>query len=87
MLYVTSQAIGAVLRVLAQPENPPAIDWNVYKQKVPVAGMVDEFQKKYSALNIPFPTENVGPQLNAQEKEIQADIEKFKTESNARIAQ
>ncbi|ENN73621.1 ATP synthase subunit d, mitochondrial [Dendroctonus ponderosae] len=86
-LTFKSKSEGYLRRVLAQPEKPPAINWDLYKQKVPIAGMVDEFQKKYSALSIPFPPDTVSGQLNAQEKEIQADIEKFKTESNARIAQ
>ncbi|CAH1959817.1 unnamed protein product [Acanthoscelides obtectus] len=74
-------------RVLANPEKPPAIDWSFYKQKVPVAGMVEEFQKQYSALNIPYPPDTVQSQLEAQDKEIKSDIEKFKAESNSRIAE
>ncbi|XP_050301499.1 ATP synthase subunit d, mitochondrial [Anthonomus grandis grandis] len=72
-------------RAMSLPEKPPAINWDFYKQKVPVAGMVDEFKNKYSALNIPFPPDNVSGQIDAQEKAIKADIEKFKAESNARI--
>lgn len=72
---------------MANPENPPAIDWSFYKARVPLPGMVDEFQKKYSALSIPYPPDTLRPQLDAQEKEIRADIEKYKTESNIRIAE
>lgn len=71
--------------VLANPEAPPAIDWAAYKSQVKVAGMVDEFQKQYSALQIPYPPDAVSGQLDALEKEIKNDITKFKTESNARI--
>ncbi|VEN44606.1 unnamed protein product [Callosobruchus maculatus] len=74
-------------RVLANPEKPPAIDWSFYKQKVPVAGMVEEFQKQYSALTIPYPPDTVKPQLDAQEQQVKSDIEKFKAESNARISE
>lgn len=49
--------------------------------------MVEEFQKQYSALNIPYPPDTVSSQLDAQEKEIKSDIDKFKIESNARIAE
>lgn len=49
--------------------------------------MVDEFQKQYSALSIPYPPDTVSPQIDALEKEIKGDIEKFKTESNIRIAE
>lgn len=71
--------------MLAYPEQPPAIDWAYYKAKVPVAGMVDEFQKSYAALNIPFPPDTVKGQLDNLEKEIKSDIQQFKLESNARI--
>jgi len=73
-------------RVTAQPEKPPAINWDFYKQKVPISGMVDDFQKRYSALTIPYPPDTVSSQIDSQEKEIKADIDKFKAESNARIS-
>lgn len=47
--------------------------------------MVDEFQKQYAALTIPYPPDTVTSQLDAYEKEIKADIEKFKSDSTARI--
>ncbi|XP_023012450.1 ATP synthase subunit d, mitochondrial [Leptinotarsa decemlineata] len=72
-------------RVMANPEKPPVIDWAFYKSRVPVAGMVDDFQKQYGGLTIPFPADTVSSQIDAQEKEIKNDIAKFKTESNARI--
>lgn len=72
-------------RVLANPEQAPAIDWAYYKARVPVAGMVDDFQKQYSALKVPYPPDTVKPQLDALEQEIKADISRFKSESNARI--
>lgn len=72
---------------MANPEKPPAIDWTFYKERVPVAGMVDNFQKQYGALSIPFPPDTISSQIDAQEKEIKADIEKFKSESNVRIAE
>lgn len=74
-------------RVLANPEKPPAIDWAFYKSRVPVAGMVDDFQKQYAALTIPYPPDTISSQIDTQEKEIKADIQKFKAESNARIAE
>ncbi|XP_017773779.1 PREDICTED: ATP synthase subunit d, mitochondrial [Nicrophorus vespilloides] len=72
-------------RVMANPESAPAIDWAFYKAKVPVAGMVDDFQKQYTALNIPYPPDNVSGQIDTLEKEIKSDIAKFKVESSARI--
>ncbi|CAG9771052.1 unnamed protein product [Ceutorhynchus assimilis] len=86
-LAFKAKSDGYLRRVTSQPEKPPAINWDFYKQKVPIAGMVDEFQKKYSALSIPFPPDTVSPQIDSQEKEIKAEIEKFKAESNANIAE
>lgn len=72
--------------VLANPAESPKIDWSYYKNRVAVAGLVDNFQKSYEALKVPFPADNVSPQVEQLRKELQADIEKFKKESNARIA-
>lgn len=52
-----------------------------------MAGMVDEFQKQYEALSIPYPPNPLTSQLDSLEKEIQNDVNKFKTESNGRIEQ
>lgn len=73
--------------MLAYPEQPPAIDWAYYKARVPVAGMVDDFQKQYSALKVPYPPDTVKPQVDALEQEIKSDIAKFKSESDVRIAE
>lgn len=79
--------IRLVYRVVAQPETAPAINWDYYKQRVPIAGMVDEFQKKYSSLTIPYPPDTVSSQIDAQEKEIKSEIDQFKAASNQRIEQ
>lgn len=75
-----------VRAVLANPENPPKIDWAHYKALVPVPGLVEKFQKQYEALKIPYPADNVTPQVEAQAKETKAEIEAFKKASNSRIA-
>ena len=72
-------------KVMALPEKPAPIDWNHYKAKVPIAGMVDEFKKAYESINIPYPPNTMTSQLDALENEIKADIQKHKAESDARI--
>ncbi|KAK9685343.1 ATP synthase D chain, mitochondrial (ATP5H) [Popillia japonica] len=69
---------GYLRRVQGLPEAPPKIDWAFYKSKVPVAGMVAEFEKQYSALSIPYPPDTVSSQIDAQADSIKSDIEKFK---------
>ncbi|XP_046992942.1 ATP synthase subunit d, mitochondrial [Schistocerca americana] len=75
-----------VRRMLANPENPPKIDWTYYKTRVPLKTMVDDFQKQYEALKVPYPADNVTPQIEAQEKEIKKAIEDYIKASNERIA-
>lgn len=70
---------------MANPEAPPKIDWSLYKQKVPVAGMVDSFQKAYETLSVPYPVDNVSKQVDEQERTVQAEINDFKNQSAERI--
>ncbi|KAJ9576997.1 hypothetical protein L9F63_006434 [Diploptera punctata] len=78
---------GYLRRMMANPEKPPKIDWAFYKAHVPVAGMVDDFQKKFDALQIPFPADNVTPLIDQQEKEVMKSVEEFVRSSNGRIAE
>ncbi|KAJ2943534.1 hypothetical protein O0L34_g16643 [Tuta absoluta] len=73
-------------RVLANPEQPPKIDWNLYKQTVPIPGMVDTFQKQYEALKIPYPADTQSSKIDAQWSEIKKAIDAFIVASNAKIA-
>lgn len=72
--------------VLANPENPPKIDWAAYKKSVPLAGMVDNFQKQYESLQVPYPADTVSSQIEQQRAQIVKEIEDFKKASNERIA-
>lgn len=72
---------------MANPENPPKIDWAAYKNTVPVAGMVENFQKQYEALKIPYPADNVSAQVDQQKQQIAKEIEDFKKSSAARISE
>lgn len=40
----------------------------MYKSKVPLPAMVDEFQKKYEAFKIPLPDDTVSASIDAEEK-------------------
>jgi len=55
--------------MMANPESAPKINWEYYKAHIPIQGMVDDFRKKYEALNIPYPSDNVTPQIEQQERE------------------
>lgn len=72
---------------MANPENPPQLDWSFYKSKIPVAGLVDQFQKAYSEVKVPYPSvpSSVNSQLDSLEQTTKQDIVKFKSESETRI--
>lgn len=77
---------GYLRRMMANPESAPKIDWEYYKAHIPLQGMVDDFRKKYEALNIPYPSDNVTPQIEQQEREALKEVQGFIKQSNTRIA-
>merc|ERR1712018_594920 len=76
---------GYVRAVNQLPEALPAIDFAAYKGKVAQA-MVDDFEKKYKALEIPYPKDTVQAELAAEEAKQKAAYEKFVSESQTRVA-
>ncbi|XP_071385893.1 ATP synthase subunit d, mitochondrial [Centroberyx affinis] len=84
-LKTRSDAIAAKLASL--PEKPVAIDWSYYRSVVAKAGMVDEFEKKFSALSIPEPADTQTSLINAQEAEANTSAAAYIEGSKARIAQ
>lgn len=74
-------------RVLANPPEPPKINWSVYKNAVPVPGMVDTFQKQYEALKVPYPADTQTAQVEAQWAEVKKAIDAFIQSSNANITE
>ncbi|KAL0129601.1 hypothetical protein PUN28_001700 [Cardiocondyla obscurior] len=73
-------------RMTANPESPPKIDWVYYKKNIPLSGLVDKFQKEYESLKVPFPADKYTSDIEAEEKQVHAEIEEFIKESNNRIA-
>ncbi|XP_062244821.1 ATP synthase subunit d, mitochondrial [Platichthys flesus] len=80
-----SDAIAAKLTSL--PETATVIDWSFYRGAVAQAGMVDEFEKKFSALLIPEPVDTQTSTINAQEAESSKSASAYVEGSKARIAQ
>lgn len=77
-----------VRRMMANPEFPPAIDWQYYVNTVPIPGLVEDFKKKYESYQIPIPAADAHyAQLAELEKSFTQDIAKFKSESSQRIAE
>ena len=44
-----------VKKVNSLPAELPKIDWDKYRKGITVPGMVDEWQKAYESLDIPYP--------------------------------
>ncbi|XP_023228615.1 ATP synthase subunit d, mitochondrial-like [Centruroides sculpturatus] len=75
-----------IRRVNSYPENPPAIDWEFYRKRIAMPGIVNEFEKAYNSLKVPYPTEKTIPEIDAQEKASEKKVEEFIKASNERIA-
>lgn len=73
-------------RVMANPPEPPKINWTMYKNIVPVPGLVDTFQKQYESLKVPYPADNLSPKVDAQWAEVKKAIDAFVQESNANVS-
>ncbi|XP_047435552.1 ATP synthase subunit d, mitochondrial [Mugil cephalus] len=84
-LKTRSDAISAKLASL--PETPVAIDWNYYRGAVAKAGMVDEFEKKFKALQIPEPVDKQTSVINQQEVEANKSAAAYIEASKARVVQ
>merc|ERR1719384_2845781 len=78
---------GFVRAVNALPEAAPKIDFAAYKSKVAVDGMVDDFQKKYEALDIPYPKDNVSASLDTLLATKKSEYEKFVADSKVKIGE
>ncbi|XP_068448553.1 ATP synthase subunit d, mitochondrial [Clinocottus analis] len=84
-LKTRSDTISA--KLMSLPETPVTIDWNLYRSTVAKAGMVDEFEKKFKALQIPEPVDTQTNGINAQEAEANKSALAYIEASKARIAQ
>ncbi|XP_030206036.1 ATP synthase subunit d, mitochondrial-like [Gadus morhua] len=71
-LKTRSDALAAKLTSL--PEKPVTIDRTYYRSAVAKAGMVEEFEKTFTALKVPEPVDTQSVLINSQEAEA---LEKF----------
>ncbi|XP_053564859.1 ATP synthase subunit d, mitochondrial [Bombina bombina] len=83
-LKTRSDAVAA--KLISLPEKPPTIDWAFYRTAVAKAGMVDEFEKKFSALTIPEPKDTQTEKINTQEQESVKNATAYIQESKARVS-
>ncbi|NP_001119624.1 ATP synthase, subunit d [Acyrthosiphon pisum] len=84
-LAFKAKSDGYLRKMLAAPAEPLKIDWAAYKNKIAVPGLVDNFEKSYNAIKIPYPEDKYTPAIDKHEKEIIKGIEEFKAESEVII--
>lgn len=77
---------GYLRSVLSLPAEMPKINFAAYKARIAVPGMVDAFEKQYSALQIPYPADTYSSQIDEVQKEVAVETETFIKESEGRIA-
>lgn len=58
----------------AFPDEPLKIDWAAYKNKIAVPGFVDNFEKLYNAVKIPYPEDKYSSAIDKHETEIVISI-------------
>ncbi|CAG0917463.1 unnamed protein product [Notodromas monacha] len=72
-------------KLLAFPENPPKINWDMYRQSISVPAFVDAMKQQYESVKVPYPADKYTADVAAQEKEAEESTVKFIKDSNDRI--
>ncbi|KAH3862189.1 ATP synthase subunit d, mitochondrial-like [Dreissena polymorpha] len=77
------------LKVSELPNELPQIDFEAYKSKITNKAMLAEFEKMYSALKIPYPTDvsNVKGTIEKQEKESVEMVKKYVAEQEVKLSE
>jgi len=78
--HFKSRSSTYVARLTALPETLPAIDWAEYKRRTKAfANVVDEFEKKYASLTVPYPSapSEVLDHISKQEQEEVSHQKKY----------
>ncbi|CAK9834464.1 ATP synthase subunit d, mitochondrial [Anthophora retusa] len=69
-------------RMMAHPEALPKIDWTYYKKTIVTPGLVDKFQQQYESISVPYPADKYTADIDNEQKEAAAKIQKFIQEAN-----
>jgi len=68
-------------------ETKVAIDWAYYRQAVTNKALVEEFEKKFKAFEVPRPTDTKSSALEAKAKEDAQQVKKFIADSEANLVE
>ncbi|XP_003389325.1 PREDICTED: ATP synthase subunit d, mitochondrial-like [Amphimedon queenslandica] len=58
-------------RLNSYPDHLQPIDWSHYKDAIKKPGLVDDFQKQYSALKVPYPPDTFSEELTKKLERIE----------------
>ena len=56
--------------MLTIPEQPEPIDWSHYRKHITTPGLVDNFQKQFESLTVPYPKDMDTPHIEKHRKEF-----------------
>lgn len=56
--------------MLTIPEQPEPIDWSHYRKNITTPGLVDNFQKQFESLTVPYPKDTETPRIEKHRKEF-----------------
>nr|ABM55518.1 hypothetical protein [Maconellicoccus hirsutus] len=77
---------GFLRKVLANPEEPPKIDWAFYKSNAVNKAVIEQLEKLYTSTKIPYPDDKGAyASLAIEEKNELEKVEKFIKASSERI--
>ncbi|XP_070580789.1 ATP synthase subunit d, mitochondrial-like [Ptychodera flava] len=85
-LALKSKSDAIKAKYTATPEKPQQIDWAFYRARVPIAGLVDQFEKAYNNVKVPVPQDTASAKIEDQVKQMDKIAADFKKESDGRIA-
>ncbi len=74
-------------RMNAYPETPQEIEWEEYKKGISKTGLVEEFQKQYAALKIPYPADTSTDKLMGFQKDINVQAKSAIEQSKLKAAE
>lgn len=59
----------------AYTEKPEPINWDYYRHNISIPGLVDNFQKQFEALSVPYPKDTASGTIDEQEKVFVSELE------------
>ncbi|XP_025424147.1 ATP synthase subunit d, mitochondrial-like [Sipha flava] len=76
-----SKSDAYIRKMSALPVEPLKIDWALYKSKGAQPGVVENFEKLYETLKIPYPEDKYTGVIDCHEEETVKEIEQFRVEA------